>query len=106
MDMKTIADGLNTIGDAFHLSSQKAVDALKQIFATAQGKVPLDEVFAAMQKGASVMQILGVRATDAATAMATLRDAGVMPRKVGTSLLNILENVDPATKAIPNEQDP
>jgi TP901 family phage tail tape measure protein len=106
LDMATVAAGLNTIGDAFHLSGGKAVDAMKEIFATAQGKVPLDEVFTSLQRGASVLSSLGVKATEAATAMATLRDAGVMSRKVGTSLLNIVENVDPASKMIPTEQDP
>jgi TP901 family phage tail tape measure protein len=106
IDMKTVAEGLNTLGDAFGLSGHKAVDAMKLIFATAQGKVPLDEVFTSLQRGASVLSSLGVKATEAATAMATLRDAGVMSRKVGTSLLNIVENVDPASKMIPTEQDP
>jgi TP901 family phage tail tape measure protein len=106
LDMTTVAAGLNTIGDAFHLSGGKAVDAMKEIFATAQGKVPLDEVFNSLARGASVLSSLGVKATEAATAMATLRDSGVMARKVGPAILNIIESVDPASKMIPTEQDP
>ena len=106
MDMKTIADGLNTVGDAFQLQGGHAVDALKEIFATAQGKVPLDELFRALERGGSVLASLGVKATDAAQAMATLRDAGVMPRKVGTGLTQILDFVTTADKQLPNEQDP
>lgn len=106
MDMKTIADGLNTVGDAFQLSGQHAIDALKEIFATAQGKVPLDELFRALERGGSVLASLGVKATDAAQAMATLRDAGVMPRKVGTGLTQILDFTTAAEKQISTEQDP
>lgn len=106
LDMNTIADGLNTVGDAFQLSGQHAIDALKEIFATAQGKVPLDELFRALERGGSVLSSLGVKATDAAQAMATLRDAGVMPRKVGTGLTQILDFTEAASKQLPNEQDP
>ena len=106
LDMKTVSEGLNTIGDAFQLSGKKATDAMKEIFAISQGKVPLEEVFSALQRGGSVLASLSVSARDAAQAMATLRDAGVFPRKVGTSVLAILELADKATGEVSKEQDP
>lgn len=90
-DLIAVIDGLDNVGDAFGITASKAADALTQIFGAAQGKVSLDEVFATLEKGGSVLASLGVTATAAGEAMVALIDAGIPRRQAGTVLTTILE---------------
>jgi TP901 family phage tail tape measure protein len=90
-DLVQVIDGLDNVGDAFGLTAGKAADELTRIFGAAQGKVGLDEVFATLEKGGSVLASLGVEAHDAGDAMIALIDAGVPRKQAGTVLTTILE---------------
>ena len=90
-DLIAVIEGLDNVGDAFGLSAGKAADELTRIFAAAQGKVGLDEVFQTLERGGSVLASLGVEAHDAGEAMVALIDAGVPRRQAGTVLTTILE---------------
>lgn len=89
--LTTVSDGLDNIADAFRLTTKQASDALVVIYGFTAGKVPIGEVFAALQKGAAVLSDLGVKAEDAGQAMAAMIDAGVNRRQVGVVLTTVLE---------------
>jgi hypothetical protein len=99
-DLKSVIDGLDNIADAFKLSAGEAADELTRIFAAAQGKVPLEEVFAVMERGGSVLASLGIKAHEAGEAMVALIDAGIPRRQAGIVLQNILDAKAQAEKVM------
>lgn len=90
-DLKSVIDGLDNIADAFKITAGEAADELTRIFGAAQGKVPLEEVFAVMERGGSILASLGIKAHEAGEAMVALIDAGIPRRQAGTVLQTILD---------------
>lgn len=90
-DLKSVIDGLDNIADAFKISAGEAADELTRILGAAQGKVPLEEVFAVLERGGSVLSSLGIKAHEAGEAMVALIDAGIPRRQAGIVLQNILD---------------
>jgi hypothetical protein len=99
-DLKSVIDGLDNIADAFKISAGEAADELTRIFGAAQGKVPLEEVFAVMERGGSVLASLGIKAHEAGEAMVALIDAGIPRRQAGTVLQTILDAKAQAEKVM------
>jgi TP901 family phage tail tape measure protein len=89
--LETVSDGLDTISDAFRLTSKEASEAVVQIFGFTQGKIAISEVFQTLQRGGAVLADLGVKAGDAGQAMVALIDAGIPRRQAGVVLTTILE---------------
>lgn len=98
VDLKQTLEALDTVADQFRLTTTQAGDALTRMFAITQGKIPLDELFATMERGGSVLASFNLNVIDVAEAMTTLKDAGVVARQVGTTLLTIMAVVENAAK--------
>lgn len=85
-DMQGILGGLDQALDLFGLSSAESEQVLAKLFATAKGKAPLEDLFAALQGAAPTIRNLGLDFDTTVGALTGLLEEGLKAKQAGAEL--------------------
>lgn len=88
-EIGAIAGGVDQVFDLFGSRIGSADQVLQQLWATARGRAPLDEVFAAIQGAAPAVRDFGIDFNTATRALGALLDRGLTAKKAASELADL-----------------
>jgi hypothetical protein len=85
-DANSIAKGLDGVLDAFGRSNDEAVQVAASVFAITKGKIPLEDLFATIDKIGASAHAAGLSLEDIVGAATAMRDANIPVKQIRTEL--------------------
>lgn len=85
-EITTVISGLDQTLDLFGKSGKESEAVLQRLFAVSQGKMPLADMFAALQRAAPAIKSLGIDFDTAAAALGGLLEEGKTARQAASEL--------------------
>lgn len=85
-ELTGIIGGLDQALDLFGMSSADSEGMLAKLFATAKGRFPLEDLFAALQSGAKIINEFGIDFETATRALGALLERGLTAKQAASTL--------------------
>ena len=97
LDLITVVRGMDGVLDAFGQTTADAQRSMAALFATAQGKVPLEELIEVLTRSGATLRTFNLDLETSAELLAEIIDAGVPARTAVSGLAEILNRVTSPT---------
>lgn len=100
VDLTTVLTGLDRVGKEFHLTAEQDAQALADIFASAKGHAPLDEVFGILEKTGPAADATGLSLGQMTNVIVDLIEKGLNVKQVAAEINKLAKEGDAGKKAL------